>query len=144
MRPVKLSLEPASAEALRRKVVRVYKPWLLEEAVGVYKCSAGMSSNEMHSPIMCIAHGIPAIVNRWVEQSSKIRMWDDIGLDEWQFNFDVEEEVEAFPKAVLEMAKHPARAKSKALRARQFTARRFTETMAVLRQEIEKARSATE
>ena len=83
MRPVKLSLEPASAEALRRKVVWVYKPWLLEEAVGVYKCSASMSSNEMHSPIMCIAHGIPAIVNRWVEQSSKRRMWDDIGLDEW-------------------------------------------------------------
>ncbi|MES3022455.1 MAG: polysaccharide pyruvyl transferase family protein [Pseudomonadota bacterium] len=127
-------------EDVKRKVVWLDKPWLLEEAVGVYKRSAGMFSNEMHSPIMCIAHGIPAIVNRWVEQSSKGRMWDDIGLGEWLFNFDVEEEVAAFPKAVLEMAKNPAKAKARALKARRFTANRFAETMAVLGQEIDKAR----
>lgn len=125
---------------VRAKCVWIDKPWLLEEATGVYKRSAGMFSNEMHSPIMCIAMGIPAIVNRWVEQSSKGRMWDDIGLGEWLFNFDVEEEVAAFPKAVLQMARNPAQAKAKALKARRLTERRFAETMAVLGQEIDKAR----
>ncbi len=123
-------------EDVKKKVVWLDRPWLLEEAMGVYKRSAGMFSNEMHSPIMCIGLGIPAIVNRWVEQSSKGRMWDDIGLSDWLFNFDVEEEVAAFPKAVLQMAKNPAQAKAKAIKARQFTHKRFAETMAVLGKSI--------
>lgn len=125
---------------VKRKVSWVNRPWLLDEAMGVYKRSAGMFSNEMHSPIMCIGLGVPAIVNRWVEQSSKGRMWDDIGLSEWLFNFDVEEEVAAFPPAVLAMAKDLAGSRAKAIKARDFTYRRFAETLAVLSAQIDKAR----
>ncbi|QBE61903.1 polysaccharide pyruvyl transferase family protein [Pseudoduganella lutea] len=129
-------------EDVRRKVVWLDRPWTLEEAMGVYKRCEGMFSNEMHSPIMCIGLGVPAIVNRWVEQSSKGRMWDDIGLSEWLFNFDVEEEVAAFPAAVLKMAQQPAESRARAGRARDLTRRRHAETMAVLGKELDKARRA--
>lgn len=107
--------------------------WPLEEAVGIYAKSAGMFSNEMHSPIMCIALGIPAIVCRWAEQSSKGIMWRDIGLGEWLFDFDREDEVKQMPGAALAMAKDPAAAKAKAVRARDFVSQRFNESMTVLK-----------
>jgi polysaccharide pyruvyl transferase WcaK-like protein len=117
---------------VRARVVWLDRPWLLPEAVGVYKRSAGLFSNEMHSPIMCIAHGVPAIVNRWVEQSSKGRMWEDIGLPEWLFNFDDDKDVRRFPKAVLAMARQPAAARAKALAARARVRARLAQTMAVV------------
>ncbi|MBC8039002.1 MAG: polysaccharide pyruvyl transferase family protein, partial [Opitutaceae bacterium] len=49
--------------------------WLPDEAISVYRRSAGLFGHEQHSPIMCIGHGIPAIVCRWAEQSSKGVMW---------------------------------------------------------------------
>jgi hypothetical protein len=87
----------------------------------------------MHSPIMCIALGIPAIVCRWAEQSSKGIMWRDIGLGEWLFDFDREEEVQRMPGAALAIAKDPAAAKARAEKARAFVNQRFAESMAVLK-----------
>ncbi len=110
------------------------RPWLTDEAVSIYKCSAGLFSNEMHSPVMCIAQGIPAIVCRWEEQSSKGMMWKDIGLGDWLFDFDNEEEIKGFVPAVMEMAKHPAAAKIKAVKAKKFVSARLAETM----KEVEK------
>jgi len=54
--------------------------WLTDEALSTYLLSAGLFGNEMHSPIMCIGNGVPAIVCRWEEQTSKGFMWRDIGL----------------------------------------------------------------
>lgn len=125
---------------VKEKVVWLDRPWLLEQAVGVYRKSAGLFSNEMHSPIMCIAHGVPAIVNRWVEQSTKGVMWEDIGLDEWLFNFDYEGDVARFPAAVLDMARNPVEAKKKAVAARERVHARFAETMAVLDAAVESTR----
>jgi hypothetical protein len=53
------------------KVVWRDRFWLPDEALGVFTRSAGLFGSEMHSPIMCIGSGIPAIVCRWSEQSSK-------------------------------------------------------------------------
>jgi hypothetical protein len=44
---------------------------------------------------MCIGNGIPAIVCRWEEQTSKGIMWRNIGLGEWLFNLDEESEIPA-------------------------------------------------
>ena len=120
-------------EDVRAKCVWRDTLWQLEVAVGIYAKSAGMFSNEMHSPIMCIALGVPAIVCRWAEQSSKGIMWRDIGLGEWLFDFDNEDEVKRMPAAALAMAKDPAGAKAKAVRAREFVNLRFAESMAVLK-----------
>ena len=75
-------------EEIKRRVVWRPNYWLTGEAISTYVRSAGLFGNEMHSPIMCIGHGIPAIVCRWAEQTSKGYMWEDIGLKDWLFNLD--------------------------------------------------------
>jgi hypothetical protein len=112
----------------------VWRPdyWLTGEALSVYVRSAGLFGNEMHSPIMCIGQGIPAIVCRWSEQTSKGYMWEDIGLGDWLFDFDKEGDTGRLPDAVLAMAKDPAAAKAKAATGRLAVEKRQRETMAVL------------
>ena len=97
-----------------------WKPdfWLTDEAISVYRRSAGLFGNEMHSPIMAIGNGIPAIVCRWETQTTKGLMWRDLGLDDWLFDFDQETEVARLPAAVLARAKDPAGARAKAAHAR--------------------------
>lgn len=98
--------------------------WLTDEALSTYVRSAGLFGLEMHSPIMCIGNGIPAIVCRFAEQTSKGIMWRDIGLGDWLFDFDQEEEIAKLAPAVLAMAKDPAAAKAKAAKARAFVRER--------------------
>lgn len=113
----------------------VWRPdyWLTGEAVSVYRRSAGLFGNEMHSPIMCIGNGIPAIVCRWAEQTSKGIMWRDIGLGDWLFDLDKEDEVARVAPAALAMANDPAAAKAKAEQAREVvrkTQQHMVETLA--------------
>ena len=56
---------------VRKCVVWRDKFWLTDEALSVYVRSAGLFGLEMHSPIMAIGNGIPAIVGRFAEQTSK-------------------------------------------------------------------------
>jgi hypothetical protein len=109
------------------------KFWLPDEAVSVYRRSAGVFGHEMHSPIMCIGSGIPAIVCRWAEQSTKGFMWRDIGLGEWLFDFDNEADLPRLAPAVLALAQDPQGAKKKAERAREVVFERFAQTMEVVR-----------
>jgi hypothetical protein len=106
--------------------------WLTDEALSTYVRSAGLFGAEMHSPIMCIGNGIPAIVCRWAEQTSKGYMWRDIGLGEWLFNMDEEGEIPGILPAVLAMARDPASAKAKAEKAREFVQQRQRETMGIV------------
>lgn len=112
--------------------------WLTGEAVSTYVRSAGLFGNEMHSPIMCVGHGVPAIVCRFAEQTSKGFMWQDIGLDDWLFDLDDESQVDKIVPAVLEIAQNPAAATAKAEAARKFVARRQKETMDQLQMELAK------
>ena len=107
--------------------------WDLEEAAGIYARCAGMVSLEMHSPIMCIGMGVPAIVCRWEEQSSKGVMWRDIGLGDWLFDFDREEDVARMPAAALALAQDPPAARAKAEKARRFVQQCFSKSMGVLK-----------
>lgn len=112
----------------------VWRPdyWLTGEAISTYVRSAGLFGNEMHSPIMCIGHAVPAIVCRWAEQTSKGLMWRDIGLGDWLFDFDKEDDVQRLPAAALALAQDPA-AKRKAAAARKFVEQRQLETMQILK-----------
>lgn len=124
------------AEVLDRVV---WRPdyWLTGEAVSVYVRSAGLFGNEMHSPIMCIGHGVPAIVCRFAEQTSKGFMWEDIGLGDWLFDHDSPKDRLRIVPTVLKMAKNPEAAKAKAAKAKKFVENRQKETMATLRQELD-------
>ncbi|MCA9192422.1 MAG: polysaccharide pyruvyl transferase family protein [Planctomycetales bacterium] len=118
--------------SIRERVVWRPNYWLTGEAISTYICSAGLFGNEMHSPIMCIGHGIPAIVCRFAEQTSKGTMWRDIGLSDWLFDLDDPTQVDRIVPAVLEMAKQPEKAKDKAFAARGRVEELQSETMSIL------------
>lgn len=120
-------------EDVKPRVVWRSTKWTVDEAISIYKYSIGLFSHEMHSPIMCIANGIPAIVVRWVEQSSKGYMWKTIGLDSWLFDFDDEEDIERYVPTVLEMAENPEKSRKIAEEAKRFVNQRQKETMEVIK-----------
>ena len=78
----------------------------------------------MHSQIICIGNGVPAIVCRFAEQTSKGLMWRDIGLGDWLFDLDDENDVRRIPDAVVEMAKNPVASRQLAAKARRFVVER--------------------
>ncbi|TCC88731.1 polysaccharide pyruvyl transferase family protein [Pedobacter frigiditerrae] len=123
---------------VKKKVVWRNTAWLTDEAVSIYKRSAGFFGSEMHSPIMCIAQGIPAIVVRWQEQSSKGIMWRDIGLGEWLFDFDDENEIRRFVPTVLKFAKNLKAAKMKAVVAKKFVDNKQKESFLVVKNTLNK------
>ncbi len=110
--------------------------WLTDEALSTYVRSAGLFGNEMHSPIMCLGNGVPAVVCRFVEQTTKGFMWRDIGLGDWLFDLDVAADRERLVPTVLALARDPAAARAKAHAARETVRRHQTETMAVLRRSV--------
>ncbi len=124
------------ADDVRERVVWRPDYWLTGEAVSVYVRSAGLFGNEMHSPIMCVGHGVPAIVCRFAEQTSKGFMWSDIGLGEWLFDHDSAEDRQRIVPTVVTMANDHAAAKAKAAVARGFVEQRQRETMEVLRRQF--------
>ncbi len=128
-------LDPLSADVKPRVVWRS-EYWLTDEALSVYLRSAGLFGNELHSAIMCIGHGVPAVICRWKEQTSKGTMWRDIGLDEWLFDLDDESQVKRVAPTVLQLAKNPEAARAKAARAREVVRKRQLATMEQLKREL--------
>jgi hypothetical protein len=121
---------------VKSRVVWRENYWLTDEAVSTYVRSAGLFGHEMHSPIMCIGNGVPAIVCRWAEQTSKGFMWRDIGLGEWLFDLDKEDELARVAPTVLALAKDPAGAKAKAAKARAVVEDRQRAMMGALTQAL--------
>ena len=119
-------------EEVRSKVVWRNAAWMTDEAISIYKRSAGLFGAEMHSPIMCIANGIPAIVVRWEEQSSKGIMWKNIGLGEWLFDFDIEADIGRFVPTVLAMASDTVAAKTKAVRAKEVVTKMMKDSLKII------------
>ncbi|MDZ4850887.1 MAG: polysaccharide pyruvyl transferase family protein [Pirellulaceae bacterium] len=123
-------------EDVKKKVVWRQEYWLTDFAQSIYNHSAGLFGNEQHSPILCIGHGIPAIVCRYREQTSKGFMWKDIGLDDWLFDHDFDEADKGLTPAVLAIVNDPATAKAKALKAKAIADARMKRMMDVLRAEL--------
>ncbi|MEQ1825223.1 MAG: polysaccharide pyruvyl transferase family protein [Pirellula sp.] len=130
-----LLFEPLPADVKARTVWRS-NYWLTGEAISTYVRSVGLFGNEMHSPIMCIGNGIPAIVCRWAEQTSKGFMWRDIGLNEWLFDLDNENDLPRIVPAVLSIAQNPQAAQNRAQKAKQLVEERQRDTMAILAKEL--------
>ncbi len=132
MEVTKVNFYDKLPDDVKKRVVWRSTYWLTGEALSTYVRSAGLFGAEMHSPIMCIGNGIPAIVCRWAEQTSKGLMWRDIGLGEWLFNLDEESEIPGIVPAVLAIAKDPAAAKAKAIKGREIVQQRQRETMEIV------------
>jgi polysaccharide pyruvyl transferase WcaK-like protein len=123
-------------EDVKSRVVWRKDFWLTDEAISTYVRSSGLVSLEMHSPIMALGHGVPSIVCRFAEQTSKGTMWSDIGLGEWLFDFDQPGDVARLLPTALALAKDPDAAKLKAARALEFVRLRQRETMEVVRRAL--------
>ena len=123
-------------ESVKKKVVWRENYWLTDEAQSTYNRSAGLFGNEQHSPIMCIGHGIPAIVCRYKEQTSKGFMWQDMGLGEWLFDHDYDEAEKGLTPAVLAIVNDQATAKAKALKAKGIVDERMKAMMDAVRAEL--------
>jgi polysaccharide pyruvyl transferase WcaK-like protein len=121
---------------VKRRVVWRDRFWLTDEALSTYLRSAGLFGLEMHSPIMCVGNGVPAIVCRFAEQTSKGIMWRDIGLGDWLFDFDSEEARGRLVPAVLAMARDPDAAKAKIAKPRAFVEQRQRRTMQELAKQV--------
>jgi polysaccharide pyruvyl transferase WcaK-like protein len=129
-------------EDVRRQVVWRERPWWVDEARSIYARSAGLFGCEMHSPILCVGMGVPALVVRWAEQSSKGYMWRDFGMAEWLFDFDREEDVARLVPAVRALAADPAGARAKAEAARERVRRMQESAMATVRERVRAAAAA--
>ncbi|VTS12032.1 Uncharacterized protein OS=Rhodopirellula baltica SWK14 GN=RBSWK_03433 PE=4 SV=1 [Gemmata obscuriglobus UQM 2246] len=132
-----LLVDPLPAD-VKKSVVWRGDYWLTDEALSTYVRSAGLFGNEMHSPIMCVGNGVPAVVCRWAEQTSKGFMWADIGLKDWLFNMDEDKDRGRVAETVLALAADPKAAQEKAAKAREFVRQRQKETMKVLADELAK------
>lgn len=121
---------------VKAKVVWRKSFWLTDEALSTYVRSAGLFGNDMHSPIMCIGNGVPAIHCHQREKTTKGLMWRDIGLNEWYFSLDEEWDLPRIAPAVLDLARDPVGSKARAAKARAFVQRRQRETMEILRRAL--------
>ena len=126
---------------VRSRVVWRNEFWLTDEALSTYVRSAGLFGSEMHSPIMALGNGIPAIVCRFEEQTSKGFMWRDIGLGGWLFDLDRDDDVRQIVPAVMALAREPAAARAKTERAMTFVRARQRATMDVLRRCLDAGRA---
>lgn len=75
-------------EEIRRKVVLKREYWITDEAQSVYAKAHSLVSMEMHSPIIFITEGKPAILLRQAEDTFKGQMWRDLGLQDWIFELN--------------------------------------------------------
>ena len=75
-------------EAIRRMVSLQERYWLTPEAAAVYSRAAAVLSMEMHSPILALGQGTPAILVRQPTDTHKGQMWRDLGLADWMYEVD--------------------------------------------------------
>lgn len=116
----------------KERVVWKSDYWLVGEAISTYRRSTGFFSFQMHSPILCIGQGIPAILCGLEQQTSKRIMWNDIGLDEWHLDFDQVEGRQQLPETVIQMALDPEGSFRKAAEAKRVVETYQRSTMAHL------------
>ncbi len=76
-------------EKIKERVVLKREYWITDEAQTVYAAAHSLVSMEMHSPIIFITAGKPAILLRQAEDTLKGQMWRDIGLQDWILELNV-------------------------------------------------------
>ncbi len=118
-------------EEVKPKVVVRPSYWLTDEAASTYARAAAVVSLEMHSPIIAVANGTPAIHLRQPTDTRKGQMWRDVGLSDWIFEID-ESSGEDIAARLLALHRAPERTKGAVAKARAMTAARGKAMMQAL------------
>jgi polysaccharide pyruvyl transferase WcaK-like protein len=116
-------------EDVKPRVVTRPSYWLTDEAASTYARAAAVVSLEMHSPIIAVANGVPAIHVRQPTDTRKGQMWRDVGLGDWLFEVDASSG-DQMAAALLAIHRDPGKARASAARARDFASARDAAMMA--------------
>lgn len=125
-----LLFDPLPAD-IKPSVAVLDRYWLTAEAAGVYAKAAAVASFEMHSPIIAVANGTPAVLLRQPTDTRKGQMWRDVGLTEWIFEIDDSTGKEIAAR-VVEIGKDLPAARKVAEKARAFAHDRMAAMIAVV------------
>lgn len=106
--------------------------WLTAEAASVYARAAAVVSFEMHSPILAVAAGTPAVHLRQPTDTRKGQMWRDVGLGPWLFEIEHSTGAEIAARAV-EIGRDLPAARKTAGKARDFARDRMAEMVGAIR-----------
>jgi polysaccharide pyruvyl transferase WcaK-like protein len=113
-------------DAIKKQVKVLDRYWLTAEAASVYAQAAAVLSFEMHSPIMAIANGTPAIHLRQPTDTRKGQMWRDIGLKNWIFEID-DTPGSAISERIVKIGQDLKQARVQAAEARDFAQKKMAE-----------------
>jgi polysaccharide pyruvyl transferase WcaK-like protein len=116
---------------VKPKVAVLDRYWLTAEAASVYAKAAAVLSFEMHSPIMAVAAGTPAVLLRQPTDTRKGQMWRDIGLDEWIFEID-DSTGSQIAERVIGIQRNLQAARARAGKAREFARERMAAMVAAI------------
>ena len=102
-------------ENIKKRVVLKREYWITDEAQTIYAAAHSLVSMEMHSPIIFITAGKPAILLRQAEDTFKGQMWRDLGMQNWilelnvsgadEISLHVFEIVNSYPEALRQAEK---------------------------------------
>ena len=126
-----LLFDPLPA-AIKPNVAILDRYWLTAEAAAVYARAAAIASFEMHSPIIAVANGTPAVLLRQPTDTRKGQMWRDVGLDRWIFEID-DTTGDQVAARLVEIGKDLPAARTKAETARKLAHERMATMMAAIR-----------
>jgi len=85
----------------------------------------------MHSPILAITGGTPAVHLRQPTDTRKGQMWRDVGLERWLFEID-KATGEQIAERVVEIGQDLATARKTAAKARAFAQERMAAMMTAI------------
>jgi polysaccharide pyruvyl transferase WcaK-like protein len=118
---------------IKRSVAVMDRYWLTAEAASVYARAAAVASFEMHSPIMAIAAGTPALHLRQPTDTRKGQMWRDVGLEDWLFEID-HASGQQIASRLVEVGSNLSAARERATRARAVAQQRMADMAAAIAQ----------
>lgn len=118
-------------EDVKPKVAVLDRYWLTAEAASVYAKAAAVISFEMHSPIMAVTAGTPAMLLRQPTDTRKGQMWRDIGLHDWIFEID-QTAGKDIADRLLTIARDLPGARATVARARGYAGERMAAMMAAI------------
>lgn len=113
-----LLFDPLPAD-VKPSVAVMDRYWLTAEAASVYAKAAAVASFEMHSPIIAVANGTPAVLLRQPTDTRKGQMWRDVGLTDWIFEID-DATGQQIADRILDIGKNLPAARKAAEKAREF------------------------
>lgn len=97
----------------QKKCVQLERFWTTEQAYSLYRRARLVVSMEMHSVIMALSLGTPALMPQFSENGRKVWMLEELGLRDWIFDIDEPTSTEALLQAALRIHQDPETARQR-------------------------------